>query len=58
MTEATRTIDSCLSVESIRRGSAWQYINDYEEKFTHVDASLGVSAGIGIRVKLTKLLKS
>ena len=57
MTEATRTIDSCLSVESIRRGSAWQYIDDYR-KFTHVDASLGVSAGIGIRVKLTKLLKS
>ena len=41
MTEATKTIDSCLSVESIRRGSAWQYIDDYEEKFTHVVASLG-----------------
>ena len=41
MTEATKTIDSCLSVESIRRGSAWQYIDDYEEKLTHVVASLG-----------------
>ena len=41
MTEATKTIESCISVESIRRGISWQYIDDYQENFTRVFASLG-----------------
>ena len=41
MTEATKTIESCTSVESIRRGNPWLYIDDYQENFTRVVASLG-----------------
>ena len=41
MTEATETIENCVSVESIRRGAPWQFIDDLEEKFTHVEATLG-----------------
>ena len=41
MTEASKTIESWVSVESIRRGNSWQYIDDYQENFTHVVASLG-----------------
>ena len=42
MTEATKTIESCgISVESIRRGTPWVYMNDYSEQFTKVVATLG-----------------
>ena len=41
MKQATETIESCVSVESIRRGSSWQFIDDLEEKYTHVVANLG-----------------
>ena len=41
MTQATETIESCVSVESIRRGTSWQFIDDLEEKYTHVVANLG-----------------
>ena len=41
MTQATGTIESCVSVESIRRGASWQFIDDLEEKYTHVVANLG-----------------
>ena len=42
MTEATKTIESCgISIESIRRGTPWVYLNDYTEQFTKVIATLG-----------------
>ena len=41
MTKATQTIESCVLVGSIRRGAPWQFIDDLEEKFTHVEATLG-----------------
>ena len=41
MTEATKTIESCLSVESIRRGTPWRYFEDYQERFTTVITTLG-----------------
>ena len=42
MTEATKTIESCgISIESIRRGTPWVYLNDYMEQFTKVIATLG-----------------
>ena len=41
MTEATNTIESCMSVESIRRGQPWQFFDDYQENYTHVVATLG-----------------
>ena len=41
MTEATKTIENSLSVESIRRGTPWRYFQDYKEKYTTVTATLG-----------------
>ena len=41
MTEATKTIEECLSVESIRLGSSWQYLDDLERNYTRVIATLG-----------------
>ena len=41
MTEATKTIENSLSVESIRRGTPWRYFQDYQEKYTTVTATLG-----------------
>ena len=35
MSEATKTIESSLSVESIRRGSPWIYFDDYQECYTN-----------------------
>ena len=34
MTEATRTVENSLSVESIRRGTRWRYFDDYQEILT------------------------
>ena len=41
MSEATKTIESSLSVESIRRGSPWIYFDDYQERYTTVISTLG-----------------
>ena len=41
MSEATKTIESSLSVESIRRGSPWIYFEDYQERYTTVISTLG-----------------
>ena len=41
MTEANKTIESCTSVERIRRGNPWLLIDDNQEIFTLVVASLG-----------------
>ena len=41
MTEATKTIENSLSVESIRRGAPWKYFDDYQEHYTKVIATLG-----------------
>ena len=41
MTEATKTIENSLSVESIRRGTPWRYFDDFQEKYTAVTATLG-----------------
>ena len=41
MTEATNTIEGCLSIESIRRGNPWQYCDDLQRNFTRVIATLG-----------------
>ena len=47
MTEATKTISECLSVESIRKGTSWDYVKDVTGSITKVIATLGVSAGNG-----------
>ena len=41
MTEATQTIENSVSVESIRRGAPWTYVDDYQEHYTKVVATLG-----------------
>ena len=41
LTQASRTIESCTSVDSVRRGEAWKPINDETESFTQVIATLG-----------------
>ncbi len=41
MTEATQTIENSVSVESIRRGASWTYVDDYQEHYTKVVATLG-----------------
>ena len=41
MSEATKTIENSLSVESIRRGAPWKYFDDYQEHYTKVIATLG-----------------
>ena len=41
MTEATKTIENSLSVDSIRRGTPWKYVDDYHEQYTTVIATLG-----------------
>ena len=33
--------ESCLSVESIKRGTPWRYFEDYQERFTTVITTLG-----------------
>ena len=40
MTEATNTIEGCLSVESIRRDNPWQYCDGLQSNFTRVIATL------------------
>ena len=41
MNEAAKTMGQCLSVDSVRRGAAWQEITDEAEQYTHVIANLG-----------------
>ena len=41
MTQASKSIESCLSVESIRRGTPWRYYEDYQERFTAVITTMG-----------------
>ena len=45
LTQASRTIESCTSVDSVRRGEAWKPINDETESFTQVIATLGRRVG-------------
>ena len=39
-TEATKTIENSLSVDSIRRGMPWKCVDDYYEQYTTVIATL------------------
>ena len=41
MNQAAETIGRCLKVGYIRRGEAWQEIEDEAEQYTHVIATLG-----------------
>ena len=41
MNQAATTIGQCVSVDSVRRGEAWQEISDEAEQFTAVIANLG-----------------
>ena len=41
LTQASRTIESSTSVDSVRRGEAWKPINDETESFTQVISTLG-----------------
>ena len=41
MTEATNTIEGCLSVERFIRGNQWQYCDDLQRNYTRVIAILG-----------------
>ena len=41
LTQASKTIESCTPVESVRKGEAWTKVQDDTESFTHVIATLG-----------------
>ena len=41
LTQAAKTIDSCTSVENVRRGEAWKAVEDPTEQFTTVISTLG-----------------
>ena len=41
MTQASNTVENCVSVNSIRRGKSWHFINDYQENYSKVIATLG-----------------
>ena len=41
MTQASNTVENCVSVNSIRRGKSWHFINDYQENYSRVIATLG-----------------
>ena len=41
MQQAAVTISQCIPIEDVRRGTAWQEINDETEQYTHVISSLG-----------------
>ena len=41
MTEATKTIDGCLSAENIRKGNSWQILNDREDNIKRVIVKFG-----------------
>ena len=40
MTTASKLIEECVSVESIRLGASWQYLDDLQQKCTRVVATL------------------
>ena len=41
MNQAAETIGRCVNVDNIRRGEAWQEIEDEAEQYTHVITTLG-----------------
>ena len=41
MTQASNTVENCVSVNSIRRGKSWHFINDYQGNYSRVIATLG-----------------
>ena len=41
MTQASTTVENCVSVNSIRRRKSWHFINDYQENYSRVIATLG-----------------
>ena len=41
LTQASRTIEGCMSVESVRKGEAWPQLQVDTERFTEVIATLG-----------------
>ena len=41
LTQASKTIERCTPVESVRKGEAWTKVQDDTESFTHVIATLG-----------------
>ena len=41
LTQAARTIESCMPIESVRKGESWVHVQDETESFTQVIATLG-----------------
>ena len=41
MTQATTTVENCVSINSIRRGKSWHFVDDYQENYSRVIATLG-----------------
>ena len=41
LTQASQTIESCMSVDSVRKGEAWAPLQVDTERFTEVISSLG-----------------
>ena len=41
LNQATKTIETCTSIENVRRGEAWTAINDEAERLTLVISTLG-----------------
>lgn len=41
LTKASKTIESCTAIESVRKGGAWMKVQDDTESFTTVIATLG-----------------
>ena len=41
LNQATKTIETCTSIENIRRGEAWTAIDDEAERLTLVISTLG-----------------
>ena len=41
MTQASTTVEHCVSVNSIRRGKSWHFIDDLAQDYSRVVAKLG-----------------
>ena len=41
MTQASTTVEHCVSVNSIRRGKSWHFIDDLAQDYSRVVATLG-----------------
>ena len=41
MTQASTTVEHCVSVNSIRRGKSWHFIDDLAQDYSRVIATLG-----------------